>query len=154
MEVLQQKIVASSIPEPMSGCWLWEKGLDHLKKYGYTWYNNKNIRAHRASYLAFNGEIPNGLFVLHKCDNPKCVNPQHLFLGTNEDNLKDMAAKGRSCRGELNKCGKHGKAKLTEADVLAIRKDTRLTREIAKQYGIDRSYAGVVRSGKSWRHLK
>jgi len=154
MEKLRQKIVNSSIPEPMSGCWLWEKGLDNYRLYGWTWYNNKNIRAHRAAFLAFNGDIPSGLMVLHKCDNPKCVNPQHLFLGTNNDNMKDMAFKGRSCRGEINKCGRHGKAKLTESDVVNIRKDTRSSAEIAKQYGIDQDHATAVRAGRSWKHVK
>lgn len=82
-----------------SGCWEWN-GPMHTKGYGrfiYLVSGNKNIiRAHRFSWAIHNGEIPQGLLVLHKCDNRKCVNPDHLFLGNNDDNVRDMMDKGRS----------------------------------------------------------
>lgn len=78
------------IPEPMSGCWLW-LGAGDENGYG----RFRRIRAHRYAYLKFIGEIPAGKFVCHKCDNPACVNPAHLWLGENRDNLEDMTKKGR-----------------------------------------------------------
>lgn len=76
-------------------CWLWTASLD---RYGYGVFSlgrGKNERAHRYSYKAFYGFVPRGKLVLHRCDNPKCVNPAHLFAGTNRDNTRDMMAKGR-----------------------------------------------------------
>ena len=103
-------------------CWNW---LGHFKTGGYGSIcddrarGNKTIRAHRLSYRIHFGEIPDGLWVLHKCDNKKCVNPHHLFVGTRQDNVDDMCAKGRNYRvsGEDSAC-----AKLTRESVREIRK--------------------------------
>lgn len=77
-----------------SGCWQW-KGSSNKDGYGTTRYMGKSIMAHRLSFLLHGGEIPDGMCVLHSCDNPPCVNPDHLFLGTHQDNMDDMARKGR-----------------------------------------------------------
>lgn len=91
---LKARIEAYSIPEPNSGCWLWLARVSP-NGYGSTNVDGRDTGAHRASYLAFNGPIPSGLHVLHRCDVPLCVNPDHLWLGTNADNVRDMVAKGR-----------------------------------------------------------
>ena len=104
---LAQIITDRSIPEPNSGCWLWEmstKGNTLPTMYGNTWYMGRRIRAHRASYIAFVGPIPNGLHVCHKCDNPLCVNPDHLFLGDRLTNLRDAANKGRIRCQKIRAC--------------------------------------------------
>lgn len=90
------------IPEPNSGCWLWIGACDSVG-YGNFRIKNKSWKAHRFSWTIHNGIIPDGLFVLHKCDVRPCINPNHLFLGTHLDNMRDMHAKGRA------RCGGHRK---------------------------------------------
>lgn len=111
---LAERIEALSIPEPNTGCWLW-LGAIHRDGYGVLCAGGGNrppiLRAHRASYAQKNGPIPDGLFVCHKCDNPLCVNPAHLFLGTHRDNMRDMVAKGRSTFGDKNPSAKAAKKK-------------------------------------------
>lgn len=84
-----------NIKKDKNGCWVWQKSLSK-KGYGNLYFNRKTLKAHRESYRLFNGEFDNKLHVLHKCDNPSCVNPEHLFLGTNLDNVEDRVKKGRS----------------------------------------------------------
>ena len=88
-------------------CWLWTGGISH-SGYGNFWYNGRSLSAHRASYQFNFGPIPEGKFVLHKCDVKICVNPMHLFLGTTDDNMADMVAKGRQAHGEKSHNWKGG----------------------------------------------
>lgn len=136
-----------SIPVPFSGCWLWTGALS-IKGYGIGSVNGNAQRAHRLAHVAFIGDIPLGLVVCHRCDVRSCVNPAHLFLGTQRQNLADMVAKGRSPRGAAA-----GGAKLTEASVLAIRQDTRAYSEVAEQYGIHPKSVGNIKRGFTWGHL-
>jgi hypothetical protein len=89
-----QKIEAYSMPVTETGCWIWMRS-NKARNYGCIWYRNKTMFAHQVSWIAFKGEIPKGLCVLHHCDTPECVNPDHLFLGTHLDNMRDMLKKGR-----------------------------------------------------------
>lgn len=78
---------------PKSGCWEWNKTYD--SGYGAYSLNEKHMGAHRASWIIHYGDIPTGMFVLHKCDNPSCVNPKHLYVGTQQDNMKDVIKRRR-----------------------------------------------------------
>lgn len=88
------KIESNSIPEPNSGCWLWLQRPDK-NGYGHIRIGDSKLIVHRASWAAFNGPIEPGAHVLHRCDNTSCVNPDHLFVGTRSDNMRDMVRKGR-----------------------------------------------------------
>lgn len=91
---LSERLWALIMPEPNSGCWLW-MGWLHKDDYGCLRYHGRRILAHRASWMAYRGPIPSDKCVLHKCDVPQCVNPDHLFLGTHIDNMEDMKNKNR-----------------------------------------------------------
>jgi len=135
-------------------CWEWTGALDNngYGKIKEGVRGSKMLLAHRLSWGLENGPIPKGKCVLHLYDNPRCVNPAHLFLGTQADNLHDMAKKGRSRRGE-----RHGRAKLTEQDVHEIRQMLKggiFQRVIAEKYGVTRATIGAINTGKSWAWLK
>jgi hypothetical protein len=131
------------------GCWLWTGARDH-KGYGVLRRGRKysHARAHRVSYELHHGPIPDGLFVCHTCDNPPCVNPDHLFLGTNAENTADRHRKGRDARGTRN-----GLAKLTEAEVRAILADPRTQTAIARDYGVNPVTIHYIKVGRNWAHL-
>lgn len=135
-------------------CWNWT-GYRNAKGYGVigSFRDRKNASAHRASWLLLRGDIPAGLSVLHRCDNPPCVNPDHLFLGTAADNRADMLAKGRAVilRGERN-----GRAKLTRGDVEALRAEyvpgtKRVIARLADDFGISPEQVRNIVSGRHWR---
>lgn len=140
----------SHIPEPNSGCWLWV-GSTNIHGYGKILVRKKQLGAHRYSWMLHNGDIPKGLCVLHRCDNPTCVNPDHLFLGTRKENMMDMVNKGRNVptRGESS-----GMAKLTEDQVLSIRNDSRPYNQIMIDFDISHGTISSIKSRKTWRHIQ
>lgn len=142
-------------------CWIWQASLrpngygQFAPRHGTIWL------AHRASWTITNGKIPDGMDVLHKCDNPPCVNPHHLFLGTQLDNTRDMIAKGRffyhlhpdkHAKGE-----NHGSAKLTEKQVLEIRQKystgNYTQKELAEHYGVFNTLISRITLRKIWKHI-
>lgn len=134
-----------------SECWLW-KSAKLPKGYGLFTVNNgkrwQNVLAHRISWLIHNSSIPNELLVCHKCDNPSCVNPSHLFLGTCKDNLQDQVSKGRSRYGE-----RHHNVKLTEKDVaeiMSLREKGLTHKEIASKFGVSRNNVTNILNGRRW----
>jgi uncharacterized protein YerC len=132
------------IPEPNSGCWLW-MGATNSDGYGWFWLDG-HIKAARVAWVLYRGDLPNGLHVLHHCDNPPCVNPDHLFLGTSADNVADMVRKGRASR-------KTPGAKLTSEQVLSILHDSREYRTIAKQFNVSSPTICAIKRGKIWRSV-
>lgn len=143
-----------------NSCWLW-LGCKLSKGYGQLTVNGNKHLAHRFSWELFFGPIPAELFVLHHCDVPACVNPAHLWLGTNADNMRDRNAKGRQASGKRSgaythpervlRGERHPRAKLTKAQVVAIRRATGLHREIATRFGISRTQVCQIRRHLYWR---
>ena len=144
---LQEKFDEMYMPEPNSGCWLWIAATCGGER-GVMRVDGVTIIAARVSYEMHKGDIPEGIFVCHHCDNPSCVNPDHLFLGTQADNLSDMVNKGRSSTGD-----RHWNSKLTPSDVIAIRSDARSHGAIAKDYGVVRQHVGRIKSRGKWGHI-
>ena len=136
-----------------STCWEWLNCINNWG-YGELMVNRKKYRAHRFAWELVNGQIPSGLLVLHKCDNPKCCNPKHLFLGTHKDNMKDMAEKGRANPPRLSG-EKHGQHKLTLEQVLYIRdryaKGSITQAELGREMGVSDGAIGDIVTGRNWR---
>jgi hypothetical protein len=161
-------------------CWEWKNSI--INGYGTIKLNGKNKLTHRLSYELNVGPIPPGLFVCHTCDNPKCVNPTHLFLGTQKDNLQDASKKGRIAsgnlhysrthpellaRGDCHWCKTHpesylgeknGNAKLTENQVKEIRqlyaRGSITLKELGMKFGAGLSTIGYIVNHKTWKHIQ
>lgn len=132
-------------------CWLWTGAK--CNSFGHGRFDNSS--AHRASWKLFRGPIPFGLHVLHRCDNPPCVNPNHLFVGTARDNILDCIAKGRR-RNNAPKGENHSDAILTESQVLEIRKLRALgfnNPQLAEKYGVSRENISAIATRRTWKHI-
>lgn len=144
----------------IEACWWWTSTRNE-DGYGHFGIGKKCEKAHRVAWWLVNSPIPEGMQVLHRCDSPSCVNPKHLFLGYNSDNVADKVAKGRQAKGDaiaLKLQGeKGGRAKLTEPIVLAIRKEWRSKRTpqdmLARRYGVTQSLISHIVRRKTWTHI-
>ena len=137
------------------GCWIWKAYRDK-DGYGVVRVGNRTMLAHRVSYYMANNGIKDSLCVCHKCDNPPCVNPAHLFLASRQENMDDMTRKGRA-KPNKKRGSAHYKAILNEALVLKIRevyKNGNVTiGEIAEIFGLTPSGVGNAIYGKTWTHI-
>lgn len=160
---LQGRLLACSIPEPNSGCWLW---LRSINRGGYgrvtiRALGPKVLLAHRVSWAAFRQSSPDGLCVCHRCDNPACVNPEHLFLGTNADNVADSMRKGRHVLSAGNPPPtfhpgigeRNHRATLTAEQAEQIARSSGGARLAARRFGVSRHQVRSIRSGESWSHV-
>lgn len=147
----QAYISDRSVPEPNTGCWLW---LGSVNNWGYgrsTVGWTRERAAHRLSWIAHRGALPRGIVLRHKCDTPSCVNPEHLELGTQIDNVNDMLSRGRNWvpLGELA-----GSARLTATQVSEIRRrrlSGALLRTLASDYGVHISTISLLARGHTWK---
>lgn len=147
---LYEKVLDRSHPVK-NGCRIWD-GATSGNGYGSIWNPllKRCVYAHRVAWESVNGSIPAGYSVLHRCDNPACVNPEHLFVGTQKDNIQDGIAKGRIVVGEH-----HPSTKLSEMEVrqiLAIGRTESLDR-IGEHFGINRRTVGEILNGQRWKQL-
>lgn len=142
-------------------CWEWMAGCFE-QGYGAFGFDRRTQKAHRISWLITTGSLPDGMFVLHKCDNTKCVNPSHLRLGTNDDNMADMVSKRRSSWGARNVSVSsphllNPPSKLTERQVRAIRdlaaQGDLTLKKIAPLFGINETMVGFIVRRVVWRHV-
>ena len=133
-------------------CWIWIGDIE-VSGYGRFWYKGKTQKAHRLAYTKLKKKkIKKGLLICHKCDNPKCVNPDHLFQGTILENLKDRDAKNRQAKGSVN-----GNSKLTEEKVIKILKlikKEKKSSDIAKIYNVSWSTIDRIKKNKIWKHIE
>ena len=130
-----------------TGCWEWKGGF-FSSGYARAGLKGFSKRASRMVYTFLKGDIPEGLLMCHTCDNPKCVNPDHLFLGTTKDNLSDMVNKGRSLKGETNY-----NAILTEKIVQKIRSSSRSVEYLSKRFKVSVSTIKDVLKRRTWKHV-
>lgn len=140
--------------EPNSGCWLWTGATNKLG-YGLIGLGHRSdgiAKAHRVSYSLHKGEISSGLCVLHKCDNPYCVNPEHLFLGTLSDNMKDCVKKKRNFIPD-NRAENATWAKLTKQNVLHIRERSMTGVKYASLYNVSKSAIYQIWGGANWQSV-
>lgn len=147
--IANDRFMSKTIQIPIAGCWLWTAYLDKAG-YGMFWLNGTMRLSHRVAFELFRGSIPQEKHVCHSCDVRSCVNPAHLWLGTNDENIKDKVRKQRQAflRGE-----NHPNAKLTAADVLTIRASVLSTKQLVDAYGLERSTIKKIRSRRLWGHL-
>lgn len=152
MNTTRARFEAKFIPEPNSGCWLW---LGALNRQGYGKLALHGRRgtfelAHRTAWRLYHGPLPADVLVCHACDMPTCVNPDHLWLGTHQDNVRDCMQKGRlaSCQGSDN-----ARAILNERQVREILNSGSSIKALAATYGVSRSTIYAVLSGQNWSDL-
>ena len=122
----------------------------HKNRDGYALksYKGKMYRHHRLVYEQEHGPIPKGMVIMHTCDNPPCINPEHLRLGTHQDNIADCVNKGRQPRGVIN-----AKAKLTEQQILDIRNSTAKAKDLAIDYEVTKGHIYKIKSRRFWKHI-
>ena len=134
-------------------CWVWMASIDS-SGYGHLGIDGKTARAHRVSWVLAHGPVPDGLYVLHRCDNRKCVNPEHLFLGTHSDNMRDMKVKGR----QISRCGEaHPLAGMTDATawlIKGLRRAGFSLQELSKRFEVSVPVISSIANGRTWRHVQ
>jgi HNH endonuclease len=146
---LKQRFYNAVIPEPNSGCWLYGEGYDGDDGYIKIRIGDWRDKVHRLSWRVHNGPIPPGQQVLHKCDVPCCVNPDHLFLGTAEDNVADKVSKNRQAKGIGHPC-----SKLTEDNVRYIRGSDETNRALGRRFNVSHGIINNIKKGIDWKHIK
>jgi len=131
-------------------CWPWTAGTFRNGYGQFIRSNGSHITASRFAWIFAHGEIPDSICVLHKCDNPVCCNPDHLFLGTRGDNNRDAISKGRwnPPRGES-----HGRSIINEDLVLKIRDDTGSAAQLGRKYALDAAHVWKIRAQRLWNHV-
>lgn len=135
-----------AMPITECGCLVWMGPISKRTGYGHMVIKARPFMPHRVAWEVANGPIPSGMFVLHRCDIRTCINPEHLFLGTHKENMRDMQRKQRSASGERN-----GAAKLTPSEIAEIRGSLLSNKRLAAYYGVSPAAIHNIKTMKSWR---
>jgi len=142
-----------------TGCWEWTYSLDNFG-YGRFWFRGKLTKAHRVSWILNVSEIPEKSWVLHHCDNPKCINPSHLFLGDRTDNMRDMAKKGRQVfqisPEKASRGSSHYNSKLNEnqvTEILLTPYSKMSCAKMSEKFGVSSATISAIKTGRRWQHL-
>jgi len=134
----------------MGCCWIWQRAI--IKDgYGQLYLGERALRAHRASYATYNGDVPDGFCVLHNCDNPVCCNPSHLSIGTVDENVQDRVRKRRGAIGT-----KINTAKLSEDDIpkiIQLRESGKTLKEVGDMFGVSLSLIWSISKKEIWKHV-
>lgn len=146
---LRERLEAHSIPEPNSGCLLWT-GAVSSTGYGSLRWKGRTEKAHRMAWVCRHGSINSALHACHKCDVRSCVNADHLFLGTNADNVADKLAKGRR-NGPVGET--HGSARFTKEVVRCIRAEAGTHKSLGEKYGVSAAAIGAIKRRETWGHV-
>jgi len=147
-EQIKNRLFELSVMEPNTGCQIWLGGTTK-SGYGVIYHGKKLLRAHRTSYMVnVINPIPNDLDVLHKCDNRLCINPDHLYLGTHQQNMLDRNTRGRKVYGENS-----GMAKITDELAMKILASPKMHKIIAIELGVSKGIVSAIKSGRAWKHL-
>lgn len=154
----REKVFWSDVSIRSSGCW--EK-TGRTRKDGYVnfWFDEKTQLSHRVAWILTFGKIPNGAFALHRCDNRKCVRLDHLFLGSQKQNMEDMVSKGRAAKFKIAVRGENnGMSKLSNSDAVKIRSEYatggRSQQSIADNYGVSQKAISLLITGENWKYTK
>lgn len=155
-KTLTQRIEGKVRRDPVTGCQVWQGavsgGCDGSMKYGYIRVSGKSLRVHRVAYEIHNGPIPVGMVICHSCDNPLCVNPDHMTLGTQNDNMQDMIEKRRA----RHAVGEANNSKLKESEVLemlSLSAKGASASSLATRYGVHPATIRKIVLGKKWAYL-
>ena len=146
MKTVAERLAAKTNTQCLNECHEFT-GFLMATGYGQIRASGKTLYVHRVAWVLANGEIPDGMYVCHRCDNRRCVNPEHLFLGSFDDNMADMVSKQRQAHGSR---GFH--AKLTEAQAQEIRTAKGNQRAIAAAYGVSQPTVSMLRNGHTWKY--
>ena len=149
---LRDRIEANIMPVPFSGCWIW-MGACYRFGHGQIVYLKKHLAAHRAAWVVFRGAIPEGKHVLHKCNVPSCVNPDHLYIGSDLENCRDRIETGTQANPPHSFGEDHPSAKLTLAQAREIKFSRGIPhKDLMQKFGISTATISAIRCGKNWPH--
>lgn len=157
LSIKERFLLHVNIPDDPNGCWEWT-GSKNSSGYGQLGIDGKLYLVHRISYALFVGMIPDDMLVCHVCDDPKCVNPDHLFLGTYKDNMHDMISKHREDHSKSAKGERNGRTqrKLTNEIVYQIREmieQGHTNTEIARNFGVKQNTISQIKTKRNWKWL-